>query len=47
MKPKKPFFKTVVGKLLLSIVPMIVKNQKGIKGTDKVDKVDKIADAFK
>lgn len=47
MKPKKPFSQTLVGKLLLAIVPMILKNQKGIKGTDKVDKVDKIADAFK
>ena len=44
---KKPFFKTVVGRILLFIVPMIVKNQKGIKGTPNVDKVDKVFDQIK
>ena len=44
---KKPFFKTVVGRILLFIAPMIVKNQKGIKGTPNVDKVDKVFDQIK
>lgn len=47
MKPKKPFLKTVVGRILLFIVPMIVKNQKGIKGTPNADKVDKVFDQLK
>ena len=47
MKPKKPFFKTVVGRILLFIAPMIVKNQKGIKGTPNADKVDKVFDQLK
>ena len=44
---KKPFLKTVVGRILLFIVPMIVKNQKGIKGTHNADKVDKVFDQLK
>jgi hypothetical protein len=47
MKPKKRFFDTVVGKILLTILPMIIKNQKGIKGTDKAQKVDDVADLLK
>ena len=44
---KKQIFKTVVGRILLFIVPMIVKNQKGIKGTPNADKVDKVFDQLK
>jgi hypothetical protein len=47
MKPKKRFFDTVVGKILLTILPMIIKNQKGIKGTDKAQKVDDVAELLK
>ena len=47
MKPKKTFFKTIVGKILLFIAPMIIKNQKGIKGTPNADKVDKVFDQLK
>lgn len=47
MKPKKKFFDTVIGKILLTILPMIIKNQKGIKGTDKAQKVDDVADLLK
>jgi hypothetical protein len=47
MKQKKRFSETVVGKILLTILPMIVKNQKGIKGTDKAQKVDEVADLLK
>ena len=44
---KKPFLKIVVGRILLFIVPMIVKNQKGIKGTPNADKVDNVFDQLK
>ena len=47
MKTKKPFFKTIVGKILLFIAPMIIKNQKGIKGTPNADKVDNVFDRLK
>ena len=47
MKPKKPFNETVLGRILLFIVPMIIKNQKGIKGTPNADKVDKVFDQLK
>lgn len=47
MKPKKRFFDTVVGKILITILPMIINNQKGIKGTDKAQKVDDVADLLK
>jgi hypothetical protein len=47
MKQKKRFPDTVVGKILLTILPMIIKNQKGIKGTDKARKVDDVADLLK
>lgn len=47
MKLKKPFFETVVGKILLTVASMIIKNQKGIKGTPNVDKVDKVFDQLK
>ena len=43
----KPFFKTIVGKILLFIAPMIIKNQNGIKGTPNADKVDKVFDQLK
>lgn len=44
---KKPFFKTVVGRILLFIGSMIIKNQKGIKGTNNVDIVDAAAEILK
>ena len=44
---KKPFLKTVVGRILLFIAPMIIKNQKGIKGTPNADKVDNVFDQLK
>ena len=44
---KKPFLETVVGRILLFIVPMLVKNQKGIKGTPNADKEDKVFDKLK
>lgn len=47
MKPKKRFFDTVAGRILITILPMIIKNQKGIKGTDKEQKVDDVADLLK
>ena len=47
MKPKKRFFDTVVGRILLTILPMIIKNQKGFKGTDNAKKVDDVADLLK
>lgn len=42
MKERKPFFKTVVGRILLFVGSMIIKNQKGIKGTPNADKVDEV-----
>ena len=47
MKPKKPFFKTIVGKILLFIAPMIIKNQKKIKGTNNEKIVDDIFENIK
>lgn len=47
MKEKKPFFKTVVGRILLFVLPMILKNQKGIKGTKNEDVVDRATDILK
>ena len=47
MKPKKRFFDTVVGRIILTVLPMLIKNQKGIKGTDKAKKVDDIADLLR
>ena len=47
MKPKKTFNETVLGRILLFIAPMIIKNQKGIKGTPNADKVDKVFDQLK
>ena len=44
---KKPFFKTIVGRILLFIAPMIIKNQKKIKGTNNADKVDNVFDQLK
>ncbi len=44
---KKPFWKTRIGKILLFVVPMILKNQKGIKGTKNAEIVDKAADLLK
>ena len=44
---KKPFFKTVVGRILLIAVNIIIKKQKGIKGTPNADKVDKVFDQLK
>ena len=44
---KKPFFKTIVGRILLFIAPMIIKNQKKINGTPNADKVDKVFDQLK
>lgn len=43
---KKPFWETVVGKILTQVIKiglgMIVKNQKGIKNTENEKKVDEI-----
>lgn len=47
MKLKKPFFKTVVGRILLTVAGMIIKNQKGIKGTPNAEKVDRVLDEIK
>lgn len=47
MKPKKRFFDTVVGRIILTILPMIIKNQKGIKGTDKAQKVDDVSELLR
>ncbi len=44
---KKPFWKTVVGRIILFVVPMILKNQKGIKGTKNEDVVDRASDLLK
>lgn len=44
MKDKKPFFKTVVGRILLFVGSMIIKNQKGIKNTPNAGKIDDIVD---
>lgn len=45
---KKPFWKTVFGKILKQVIiigsGMIIKNQKGVKGTDNAKKVDDILD---
>lgn len=43
---KKPFFKTVVGKIVKFILVAVIKNQKGIKGTDNADKIDKLGDSL-
>lgn len=42
MKEKKPFFKTVVGRILLFVGSMIIKNQKGIKNTPNAERVDEV-----
>lgn len=47
MKPKKKFFDTVIGKILLTILPMIIKNQKKIKGTDNEKIIDDIVNNIK
>ena len=47
MKPKKRFFDTVVGRILLTILPMIIKNQKKIKGTNNEKIIDDVADLLK
>ena len=47
MKPKKPFLETVVGRILLFIAPMIIKNQKKIKGTNNEKIVDDIFENIK
>lgn len=39
-KPKKKFWQ-VLKKIALFILPMVLKNQKGIKGTPNENKVDK------
>lgn len=44
---KKPFFKTVVGRILLFVGSLVIKNQKGIKGTQNADIVDKVTDQLK
>lgn len=41
---KKPFFKTVVGRILLFVGSMIIKNQKGIKGTKNAERIDDVVD---
>jgi hypothetical protein len=47
MKEKKPFFKTVVGRILLFVGSLVIKNQKGIKGTENTDIVDEVVDRLK
>lgn len=44
---KKPFFQTVVGRILLFVGSMIIKNQKGIKGTKNTDIVDAATEVLK
>jgi hypothetical protein len=46
VKVKKPFFSTVVGKILKFIAIAVIKNQKGIKGTPNADKIDKLGDSI-
>lgn len=46
MKTKKPFFETVVGKIVKFIAVAVIKNQKGIKGTPNADKIDKLGDSI-
>jgi hypothetical protein len=46
MEEKKPFFKTVVGKIVKFVAVAIIKNQKGIKNTPNADKVDKVIDGL-
>lgn len=46
VKVKKPFFNTVVGKILKFLAITIIKNQKGIKGTPNADKIDKLGDSL-
>ena len=46
MKTKKPFFETVVGKIVKFLALEIIKNQKRIKGTPNADKVDKLGDSL-
>jgi len=41
---KKPFFKTTVGKILLFVGKLIIRNQKGIKNTPNAQKVDEVFD---
>lgn len=41
---KKPFFKTIVGRILTFVLKSIIINQKGIKGTKNADTVN---DVFK
>lgn len=47
MKEKKPFFKTVVGRILLFVGSLVIKNQKGIKNTPNTNKVDEVVDILK
>jgi len=47
MKEKKPFFKTVVGRILLFVGSLVIKNQKGIKGTNNIDIVDAAEEVLK
>lgn len=46
MKTKKPFFETVVGKIVKVALGMIIRNQKGIKNTPNADRVDKVIDSL-
>jgi len=46
MKLKKPFFDTVVGKIVKFVAIAIIKNQKGIKGTPNADRIDKLGDSI-
>jgi len=47
MKEKKSFWESRIFKILLAIVPIIIKNQKGIKGTNKVETIDNITEVLK
>lgn len=45
---KKPFFETIIGKILIGIgkiaAGMIIKNQKGIKNTENEKRIDDLID---
>ena len=46
IQPKKKGFWNVLKKVGLFLIPLILKNQKGIKGTDSEKVVDKATDVL-
>jgi len=44
---KKPFFKTIVGRIILLIVPSILKKQKFVKTDKDIDRIDNISEILK